>query len=108
MAQQYQVIAPCIVHIPVATAMGPMLETFYRDAILPSAVPAERIAHLLDSGLIRKVHGGEPEGEDGRTVNSRASKAELVEYGVAVGGDRAELEALNREQLLDRYVRQQQ
>lgn len=38
-------------------------------------------------------------------VNARSSKGDLVEYGVAQGGDRDELDAMTREQLLDRYVR---
>ncbi|GAA3027251.1 hypothetical protein [Streptosporangium longisporum] len=39
------------------------------------------------------------------TVNARSKAAELIEYGVRRGDDRAELEALTREQLLARYVR---
>ncbi|NUW45548.1 hypothetical protein [Nonomuraea rhodomycinica] len=123
---QYQVVAPCVTHIPVASASGQMLATFYEGAILPAGVPADRVKHLLDSKLIKaldepkaavpapvKTSSSETEpapaegGEHLAKVNSRSSKGDLVEYGVAQGGDRAELDALTRDELLDRYVRQQ-
>jgi hypothetical protein len=113
-AKRYKVTAPCVVNVPVSSEQGAQLTTFYRDALLPEGVPAARVKHLLDSNLIQPVDaGGKVEeerggGEQQLTVNSRSSKAELVEYGVAQGDDRAELDALTRDQLLDRYVRTQQ
>lgn len=112
---RYQVTAPCVVHVPAMTPSGPALETYYQDAILPEGVPENKIRHLLDSGMIAVVGGTElPSEPDNKqverpaaTVNARSSKGDLVEHGVTQGGDRAELEALTREQLLDRYVRQQ-
>lgn len=106
---QYRVTAPCVTHIPVAAQGGSMLSTFYQDAVLPPGIPDGRIKHLLDSGLIEAIEeqkAAEPEPTP-TGVNSRSSKGDLVEHGVAAGDDRAELEALNREQLLGRYVRQQ-
>lgn len=55
--KQYKVTAPCVVHVPVSTSDGPMLGTFYKDAILPSDVPEEKVKHLLDSNLIEEVGG---------------------------------------------------
>ncbi|WP_101791025.1 hypothetical protein [Nonomuraea indica] len=108
MAKQYKVTAPCVVNVPVSSADGAQLNTFYRDAVLPEGVPADRIKHLLDSNLIAPVDGrveAESVDQEQLSVNSRSSKAELVEYGVAQGGNRAELEAATRDELLDRYVR---
>ena len=113
---RYQVTAPCVVHIPTVSATGPSLGTFYRDAILPEGVPENKIRHLLESGMIAVVGGADPapakqDGEQveqpATTVNARSSKGDLIEHGVSQGGDRAELEALTREELLNRYVRQQ-
>jgi hypothetical protein len=111
MTPQYQVTAPCVVHIPVTTSAGTSLNTFYKDAILPPDVPEARIKQLLDSHLIAEVAVGSPAveqqegGEQPVAVNARSKHAELVAYGVAQGGDQAELGALTREQLLERYVR---
>ncbi|MET8866530.1 hypothetical protein ABZW11_26630 [Nonomuraea sp. NPDC004580] len=110
MAKRYEVTGACITHIPVSTSQGPMLVTLYRGAALPADVPEDRIRHLLDSNLIEPIEdGSEPEPVEEESgpagVNSRSSKGELVEYGVAQGGDRAELDAMTRDQLLDRYVR---
>jgi hypothetical protein len=108
MAKRYEVTGACVTHIPVSTSQGVMLTTLYRGAMLPADVPADRVKHLLDSNLVKPVGGDEPEPAEGKTaVNSRSSKADLVAYGVAHGDDRAELEALTREELLDLYVRQQ-
>ncbi|MFB4275734.1 hypothetical protein ACBJ59_10615 [Nonomuraea sp. MTCD27] len=128
----YQVTAPCVVHIPTVTAAGPALGTFYKDAVLPDGVPQDKLDHLLANGMIRAVDepGSEPEAEseagqdpaqggqdpaesppgDGvPTVNSRSSKADLIAYGVANGDGTPEaLAELTRDQLLGRYVRQQQ
>lgn len=112
---RYQVTAPCVVHVPAMTPSGPALGTYYQDAILPEGVPENKIRHLLDAGMIAAVGGADPaptrpDSEQAErpatTVNARSSKGDLIEHGVAQGGDRAELEDLTREQLLDRYVRQ--
>jgi hypothetical protein len=106
------------------TPSGPALGTYYQDAILPEGVPEAKIRHLLDSGMIRALDAPKPDsgGEskvaekkpDGTpddpaptSVNSASRKADLIDYGIAHGGDPSELETLTREQLLDRYVRQQ-
>lgn len=119
MVKRYEVTGACITHIPVSTSQGPMLVTLYKGAALPADVPEDRVKHLLDSNLIAEVKGAEPaaaepaesDAEEGAgaspSVNSRSSKAELVEYGVAHDGDRAVLDAMTRDQLLDKYVRQQ-
>ncbi len=52
---KYQVIAPCITHIPVPGVGGTSLDTLYQGAILPDGVPQDRIKHLLDTGLIVEV-----------------------------------------------------
>ncbi|SFK92602.1 hypothetical protein SAMN05216275_14163 [Streptosporangium canum] len=111
---KYKVTAPCVTHIPVPGPGGISLTTLYVDAVLPEGVDEDRIKHLLDSKLIVEVGAdAQPEGvgseetSESRTVNSRSSKAELVDHGVAQGGGRAELEKLNRDELLARYVRQQ-
>lgn len=108
---KYQVIGALVTDIPVGTPDGPMRTTLYQDAILPAGVPAERIAHLLDVKLIKKVGGDEPEAAEPEPtptgVNSRSNKGDLVEHGVAQGDDRAELEKLTRDDLLAKYVRQQ-
>lgn len=114
MAKRYEVTGACITHIPVSTSQGPMLVTLYRGAALPADVPEDRIRHLLDSKLIAEVGDAPaepveeqvPEGGQAGAVNSRSSKADLVAYGVAQGdGTQEELDALTRDQLLDRYVR---
>ncbi|MER7131252.1 hypothetical protein [Streptosporangium saharense] len=113
MAKQYQVVGACVTDIPTGGPMGPTRITLLTDAFLPPDVPAERIEHLLSVGLIKEVAdpaapAAEEEGsEPVKTVTSRSSKQELIDYGVTCGDDRAELEALTRDQLLDRYVRQQ-
>jgi hypothetical protein len=110
-AKQYKVTAPCVVNVPVSSEQGAQLSTFYRDALLPEGVPADRVKHLLDSNLIAPVDDdGEVEeepggGEQPATVNSRSSKAELVEYGVAQGDDRAALEAMTVKELKELYVK---
>lgn len=109
---QYQVVGACVANVPVDTPQGSQLAMFHQHALLPPGVPADRIAHLLSVGLIKEVGGsGTPEPKPAApeqpsgSVNARSSKGDLVEYGVANGGDRAELDAMTREQLLDRYVR---
>ncbi|MCK2219701.1 hypothetical protein MF672_038785 [Actinomadura sp. ATCC 31491] len=113
--KRYIVTGACITHVPVSTAQGRMLVTLYRDAMLPADVPEDRIQHLLDSNLIEEVKGGDAPAEEPKkletvsgapaSVNARSSKGDLVEYGVAQGDDRGELDAMTRDQLLDRYVR---
>lgn len=116
---QYQVTAACVAHIPAMGPGGVTLGVYYQGAILPDGVPEDRIKHLLDAGMISAVDQVEPDasgqeqaGGSGGTpldppssVNSRSSKGDLVEYGVAQGGNREELDALTRDQLIDRYVR---
>lgn len=120
MAKQYQVVGACVTDIPTGGPMGPTRITLYKDAVLPSDVPAERIEHLLSVKLIKAVGeapaaqaekpatpAGEQGGDPKPTVNARSSRAELLDYGVAQGDDREELDKLNVKQLQDKYVRQQ-
>ncbi|WP_436759331.1 hypothetical protein [Streptosporangium sp. V21-05] len=114
MAKQYQVVGACVTDIPTGGPMGPTRITLYKDAFLPSDVPDDRIEHLLSVKLIKEVGGPDkpveqtsspqPSG-DGKGVNARSSKAELVDYGVAQGGTRAELEDLNLKELQARYLK---
>ena len=119
MAKTFQVTGACVTNVPVTGAQGTQLATFYAGHLLPADVPADRIKHLLSVGLIAEIGDSTPKtaevsapvssqgGGASTAVNARSSKADLVEHGVAQGGDRAKLDALTREQLLDRYVRQQ-
>lgn len=101
MAKKYRVTAPCVVHIPVSTSEGPMLGTFYKDALLPEGVPAEKLKHLLDSNLIAEVD--EPPAEP--KLNARTSKGDLVDHAVAQGDmTKEEAEALSLKDLQARYV----
>lgn len=122
MAKQFRVIGACVTDIPVQTSNGVIRTTLYQDAVLPEGVPAERIAHLLDVKLIEEIGGGKSqplvtkesieagarESGEGRTVNSRSSKAELVDHGVAKGDSRAELEAMTFKELQAKYVKADQ
>ncbi|HVE26571.1 MAG TPA: hypothetical protein VNC22_14260 [Sporichthya sp.] len=112
--KQYKVTAPCVVHIPVSTSDGPMLSTFYTDAVLPAGVPEEKLKHLLDSNLIEEVGGktkAEPkkesdeEPETPKPLDVRSSKADLVAHAVANGMNQEDAEKLKRDELLDMYVR---
>ncbi|WP_031165959.1 hypothetical protein [Streptosporangium roseum] len=114
MAKQYQVVGACVTDIPTGGPMGPTRITLYKDALLPSDVPAERIEHLLSVKLIKAVGGSEaaaqpaPSGEQGgdtKTVNARSSKADLVDHGVTMGGNRGELDALTLKELQGRYLK---
>lgn len=120
MPTQYKVTGACVTNVPAGTAQGTQLITLYTGQILPADVPADRIKHLLSVKLIEEVGGSDapveqtaPAQDSGqaggaKTVNARSSRADLVEHGVAQGDNRSELEQLTREQLLARYVRQQQ
>lgn len=126
MAKSYQVVGACVTNVPVAGAQGTQLATFYAGQPLPEGVPADRIAHLLSVDLIKEVGGdakpagatpapapvsapgGDQVGQVPESVNGRSSKADLVAYGAAKGGDRAALDQLTRDELLDRYVRNPQ
>lgn len=122
MAKSYRVVGACVTNVPVSTGQGTQLATFYTGHVLPADVPADRVAHLLSVGLIEEVGGdakptgatSDGEGEQAEqaeqapdSVNARSSKADLVNYGVAKGGNRDELDAMTRDQLLGRFVRQQ-
>jgi hypothetical protein len=102
---KYKVTAPCVVNVPVSSERGAQLTTFYRGALLPAGVPADRVKHLLDSNLVEQVKGDTPVEEQPATVNSRSSKAELVEYGVAQGDDRAALDPMTVKELKELYVK---
>lgn len=117
MAKQYRVVGACVTDIPVQTSNGVIRTTLYQDAVLPEGVPAERIAHLLDVKLIEEIGGGKPaplvtresiEAGAAKAVNSRSNKGELVDYGVAQGGNRDELEALNHKELQAKYLKADQ
>ncbi|MEU9888007.1 hypothetical protein [Sphaerisporangium sp. NPDC051011] len=114
MAKTYRVTGACVTHIPA----GQQLITLYSGNLLPPGVPQDRIDHLLSVRMIEEVESApaetaspdtaaqEPKApEPAAKVNARSSKPDLVDYGVARGDDRAELEALTREQLLGKYVR---
>jgi len=134
MAKSYQVVGACVTNVPVAGPHGTQLATFYAGQPLPEGVPADRVKHLLSVGLIKETGGeakptgatpassqqaskpasqtpantGQQTGQPPQapeSVNGRSSKADLVAYGVAHGGNEAELDALTREQLIERYVR---
>lgn len=116
MSKQYKVIGACITNVPIDTAQGSQLAMFHQDAILPPGVPADRIKHLLSVGLIEEVGGSKDSAEqpaapdpgqagEAKTVNARSSKAELVDYGVAQGGNRAELDAFTLKELQGRYLK---
>lgn len=113
MAKQYTVTAACVAHIPVDGPDGRMLAMFYQGAVLPEGVPADRIKHLLDAGLIAESGQVSEEEASARLtgeelpakVNGRSSKADLVEHAVAQGVTREEAEGMTRDDLLDRYVR---
>ncbi|GAA2990777.1 hypothetical protein [Streptosporangium longisporum] len=116
MSKQYQVIGALVTNVPIDTPNGAALSMFHQHAILPPGVPDDRIKHLLSVGLIKEV-GGAPEPAPAETktpaqeqeqksaVNARSSKAELVDYGVAQGGRRDELEQLNLKELQGRYLK---
>jgi hypothetical protein len=116
MAKTYRVTGACVTNVPVTTAQGEQLATFYTGHVLPRDVPDERIKHLLSVGLIKEAESAAPAAEEAAsttseavpTVTARSTKPELIAYGVAQGGDQKELDALTRDQLLDRYVRKQQ
>lgn len=114
--KQYKVTAPCVVHIPVSSSDGPMLSTFYKDALLPEGVPDDRIKHLLDSNLIEEVGGKakaepkkqakEPDGDDKpKPLDGRSSKPDLVAHAVTQGMTPEDADGMTRDQLLDMYVR---
>lgn len=110
MTKQFKVTAPCVVNVPVSSEKGAQLTTFYRGALLPEGVPADRVKHLLDSNLIAQVKDDAPAEEESGggqplTVTSRSSKAELVEYGVAQGDDRAALKGMTVKELQELYVK---
>jgi len=114
MSKQYKVVGACVANVPIDSPSGPTLAMFHQDAILPAGVSEERIKHLLSVGLIKQVGGSEAaaqpalsgeQGGDAKTVNARSSKAELVDYGVAQGGNRAELDALTLKELQGRYLK---
>ncbi|MEV4179937.1 hypothetical protein AB0J28_00640 [Streptosporangium canum] len=122
MSKRYKVTAPCVANVPVSAAPDASMTIFYKDALLPEGVPAERLRHLLDGNMIEEIKGNEAAEQQkaeeksstptqapasgGQGVNSRSSKAELVDHGVAQGGDRAELEKLTHKELQDRYLKQ--
>ena len=113
MPTHYKVIGACVTNVPATTANGTQLMTLYTGQLLP----ADRIKHLLSVKLIEEVGGANspaeessspPPGGDqggGKAVNARSSKAELVEFGVAQGGDRAELDALTHKDLQARFLK---
>jgi len=116
MSKRYQVIGALVANVPIDGPNGSTLAMFHQDAILPPSVPADRIKHLLSVKLIEEVGGSKesaapaeqkPPASDQKptTVNARSSKAELVDYGVAQGGDRAELDALTLKELQARFLK---
>jgi hypothetical protein len=52
---EYQVIAEMAAHVEVQEPGGTSVQTFYKGAMVPDGVPAERIKGLLDRGIIAKV-----------------------------------------------------
>jgi len=108
MSKTYQVVGACIANLPIDTPQGAQLVMLHQHAVLPPGVPADRIEHLLSVGLIKEVRGAkEPATSEQKpaAVNARSSKAELVEFGVAQGGDRAELDALTHKDLQARFLK---
>lgn len=116
----YEVVGACVTDIPVSTQQGPMRTTVYKGAVLTDdVVPAERIRHLLDVKLIKKIGGDEPKAkapvpakqpetsEGGAPkFNARTPKGDLVEHAVAKGDmTREDAEKLTLKDLQDLYVR---
>lgn len=104
MPKKYKVTAPCVVHIPVSTSDGPMLATFYKDALLPEGVPADKLKHLLGSNLIAEIAEVDESPAEPK-LNARTSKGDLVAHAVAQGDmTQEEAEALSLKDLQARYV----
>ena len=56
---RYQVVGECA-HVTVGTPSGPMVTLLLKGALLPDAVTAERLEHLLSVNLIAPLDGVEP------------------------------------------------
>ncbi|MEU8040873.1 hypothetical protein [Streptosporangium sp. NPDC049078] len=109
MSKTYQVVGACIANLPIDTPQGAQLVMLHQHAVLPPGVPADRIKHLLSVGLIKEVAASAepkpPAEEPEQKLTARSSKAELVDHGVAQGGDRAELDALTLKELQGRFLK---
>jgi len=57
---RYKVVGACVTNIPTQTPQGRMYGTYYKDAILPDGVDADRIRHLLDGRLIEEIAPAAP------------------------------------------------
>ena len=54
MAETYQVTGECA-HVTVNTQLGPTVQLVYKGQLVPPGTSPERIKHLLDSGLIKRL-----------------------------------------------------
>lgn len=88
----YQVVAPLVI----AKDQEGRLHHVYEGGII-SWLSDEQAEHFVDSGLVVEV-GSSGEAEDGPPAKS-ASKAEWVEYAVADGYDRAEVEEMTKAEI---------
>jgi hypothetical protein len=116
MIKTYQVLAPCVVHIPVSSDRGPSLATFYQHATFRGEEDTVKIRHLVESDMIVELDkNGQPvnaetaPAEDDqpaapKTVNARSTKGELVAYAVSQGMAADEAAQLTAKELQARYV----
>ncbi|WP_369070023.1 hypothetical protein [Kineococcus terrestris] len=88
---------------------------FYRGALLHDGVPAAEVQRLADLGLVavdgeafvpvlpEPVAGPAPQTASAARPRRVASKDEWVAYAVALGADRATVEALSKDEILAEY-----
>jgi hypothetical protein len=113
--RQFRVTGPCLANVPTSGPLGEIRRTLYRDALFDGdQVDGELLALWERRGLAEPVEApaakqsAAPKADDNPpAVTAKSTKAELVEYGVAKGDDRAELEKLKVDELRDRYVPKQ-
>lgn len=123
MSKEYEVIGPYVAQVPVDGPTGTILTDFNYGAILPAGVPADRIEHLVDVGLVReRGSAGTPSSGDPQTMpgvpaptgeqagaeitakpGKSGSKADWKAYAVAQGMAEAEAEGMTRDELAERY-----
>ena len=94
----YLVTAPCVI---AKDQEGKNQHRYEGDVI--AWLSDEQAEHFLDAGLVEKTDAGvggsdpvEPEGDDDGRPAKSASKAEWVEFAVASGYDRTEVEEMTK------------
>jgi hypothetical protein len=93
----YRVTAPCVI----AKDQGGHSHHFYEGAGIPwlSDVQAK---HLLDENMVAVVDGASEPTDDGPPPKA-APKDAWVDFAVSKGGDRAEADALTKQELIELY-----